>query len=251
MMNMVEAEVAAEEALGAGRTKPDDNNPLKPCEETKEQLQDEEFKEKITTLEAYVDNNDTSEHGFTYEAILDDNRNIIGYKYVPMPTIRSGFSVEIHVHQRNSIGYLHSHAISKDEEAYKTIQIFSPKDLYQFLRIVHNTRYNNIPLSKIYGMMTGSLGTYLLRFTGDVNSIEACMNRIGSEKGRMSFDYLDKEYKKLINDYDEEAGFLHLISDIFGVQGVELQKIESDDMVKTISLDTSKRPKEQAISKDC
>ncbi len=99
--------------------------------------------------------------------------------------------------------------------------------------------------------MTGSLGTYLLRFTGDVNSIEACMNRIGSEKGRMSFDDLDKKYVKLIRRYGEEAGFLHLISDIFGVQGVELQKIESDDMVKTISLDTSKRPKEQAISKDC
>jgi hypothetical protein len=110
----------------------------------------------------------------------------------------------------------------------KSIPMFSPQDIKQFLETLLNTKTNNIPIADIYSTMVSNSGTYTLKFTGNIADVNTNFNW-GAE--------LDKKYITAIKENGKELGFLLFLKDYIGIKGISLYKVNDDGTSEKKSLD--------------
>jgi hypothetical protein len=198
---------------GGGGSASEDEEEKDPCEKIKESLNNAVFKTKIDALKTQTGLN--KENGFA-----QDKNGVF-----TALTANGSDAVDI-PRDVNRIGYMHTHLNTYDKPnadgelvPVSPIKMFSPEDVRQFLIIVVNAQYNNIPISDTYGVMVSSTGTYQLKFTGIVADINV-------KNSSINWDNLEKIYKKYLSG-NKEAGFLKFLNDMIGIDGIELYKIEA------------------------
>jgi hypothetical protein len=199
---------------GAGSGTTEEDPEKNPCDKIKESLNNPLFKSKLDDLKSKT--RLTKESGFSQD------------KNGTFTTLTADGSDAVIIPRNvNTIGYMHTHLNTYDKldangdlEPVYPIKMFSPEDVRQFLIIVVNAQYNNIPIRDTYGVMVSSTGTYQLKFTGTVADINIKSNSIAWGKK------LDGIYEKYLSG-NKEAGFLKFLNDIIGIDGIELYKMEA------------------------
>ncbi len=184
-----------------------------PCEKLKELLNNPAFKAKLDELKNKTA--EKKENGYsqnkdgTFTALTANGSDAVT------------MSKDV-----NRLGYMHTHLdpyeradTNGDLEPVAPIKMFSPEDVRQFLIVVNNAQYNNIPISDTYGIMVSSTGTYQLKFTGNVADINA-------KNSSINWGGLDDIYAGIIKENGIEAGFLQFLRDKIGIDGIEIYKIE-------------------------
>lgn len=194
---------------------------IDPCQRIQEQMNDSNFTDKKDELRGKT--GETKESGYSQ----DNDGN-----YTALQADASGHSLKININRHKTIGYIHNHldavlTTTYDYDGYEVeiipVKMFSPNDLIKFLQIAKNTKYNSIPLSNIYATMVSSKGTYMLKFTGDVNNIPSSFN----------LQTLSKEYKTAMGDYTNKSkAFLHFLKDQIDIEGIRLYRIKTDGSIE-------------------
>ena len=198
---------------------------LDPCAKIKQEKGNPVYYNKINSLK-----NETSKKKETGYFQNKDG------SYTQLTDTNGGHSLNLPINRNTTAGFMHTHLdnfltgkiIDGIPEISKPIKMLSPKDIFSYLKIIKNTKFNGIPLSSTYGTMVSSSGTYTLRFTGNPNDVPN------------SFNFNAEEYKSYIEDNGEEVGFLKYLKDKVNLNGLRLFKIENNSVKeKTLSSDES------------
>lgn len=193
-----------------------------PCNEVKSLVENSAYMSKIDELKGMT--SQTKENGFI--------ENIDG-SFRRLPVTNNGHSLDIKTNG-NSIGFMHTHindhdiGINADGNPIRNnvIRMFSPRDVITLLSIAKRHIGTNVSVSRFYGTMVSSSGTYTIKFMGDPTQIPNNYNEAG----------LKTEYLKLTKRYGRERGFLKFLDEKLGVEGVKLYKIKNNGRIKKKTL---------------
>lgn len=193
-----------------------------PCEEILDQLENQRYENMLEVLKGNTD--------LTYETGYSEESN---GTFTELDTIPGSRGTMLGVTlTATTIGVTHVHfddrEVDKDGDGVvdtreRTDPNLSYGDVLSFFDLLLNAKENSIDFSKIYYTMVRSTGVYTIRFTGDINDIE-----------NASYDevLLEERYRKDIDDYGKEKGFLMFIKNTIGIEGIRLFKIKPNEVVK-------------------
>lgn len=244
-----------------------DSSDKTPCAEAQEQINDKTFMEKIKDIrkKTFSKNPENQkEHGYSY--LYDhDSGNFFYQELTPKGDGEDGTEINFIVSQRKTAGCLHTHTESyeKDGNMYYAPSTFSPMDVYQFLRIAYNTRYNQIPLSDVFVVVVGSRATYMLRFDGNLSDIERIDKNLKGTKSLIDFEAMNArliqkyQYKENLNKLsleDEEEIFFEMLDTYFKTDGLHVLKLPDNPQkpVQTLTADKNGKGRITKVNKiDC
>ncbi len=196
-----------------------------PCGHLDDLYTDAQYVAKVNQLKGNT--------GLQQESGFSQNSN---GSFTTLQVAPNGHNLYIPSNSTSMIGYVHTHLDDFDKvnsdgtiTTNKIYRMFSPADLRTFLNMVRNASANNFPLDKIYATMVSSSGIYTMRFTGDVSSINTTFNPRD--------DRIIQRFKKLIDRFGRERGFLKFIKDVTNNSGVDLAKINNDGTIDEKELD--------------
>ena len=204
---------------GGGTTVVTQNTQLTPCDKVKSLNINAAFKAKIDYL--------STKTGLQQETGFSQN---VGGNYSALTTTSNGHSLRIPI-TNSTIGFTHTHidnyedGVDENGDPLETrpIKMFSPNDIKTFLSMVNNAKNNNIPIADVYASMVSSSGNYMLKFTGDKNSINTSLN----------ISELNNKYRKYFNRYSsKERAFLNFVKNEISNAGISLFKIKSNGVIK-------------------
>ncbi|NJM79079.1 MAG: hypothetical protein HC854_04530 [Flavobacterium sp.] len=102
----------------------------------------------------------------------------------------------------------------------------SNDDVGTLIDLLNNAVTNNIPIDDVYAGMISPLGSYQIRFTGNINDIinnTLDLSSVSIENSYMAIMRLNKA--------DRELGFLKFLRDKVGIAGIELYKIDTNGSI--------------------
>ncbi|MDC1265618.1 hypothetical protein N8009_02365 [Flavobacteriaceae bacterium] len=205
------------------------------CNNISAQINDQQFKDKIKLLKKKT--GEQQETGFSQ----DTNGS-----FTPLSVTNNGHSLSIPF-TSSMKGFLHTHIDDyengefDDEGNPKIIQpikMFSPGDIITFLDLITNAKSNNISTLNVFGYVVSSYGTYTIRFNGNVSDITA---NISDLRTKLNDQTLNEKYKKLVNKFGRERGFLKFLKHEIGIQGINLYKIKNSGRIKPKTLNENER----------
>ena len=205
------------------------------CNNISEQMYDHQFKDKIDFLKTKT--GEQQETGFSQ----DTNGS-----FTPLNVANNGHSLDIPF-TSSMKGFLHTHIDDYEipdqngdgiPDEVKPIKMFSPGDIITYLALVENASNNNISTLDVFGFVVSSYGTYTIRFNGNVSDITA---NISDLRTKLNDQTLEKKYKKLVNKFGRERGFLKFLKHEIGVQGINFYKIKNNGRIRTKTLDENER----------
>jgi len=194
---------------------------LNPCRKIRLEIQNPVFYNKIDSLK--LETGKKKETG--YMQYKDGS-------YTQLTETNNGHSLKIPIYRNVSVGFMHTHLddfltgkmIDGVPELAMPIKMFSPNDIFNFLRLVKNTKFNGVPLSSVYATMVSSKGIYTLRFTGNPNDVSNTLSLSTTE------------YEKYIKENGNEKGVLKYLKDKVNINGLHLFKLENNNTVKEKTL---------------
>lgn len=216
-----------EEDCQLGYTKDENGNCVQtnPCNDIKTQIANPNIASKINILKGKI--GDTKETGFsqnkngTFTTLTNTSSHELDFPINP-----------------GMVGFMHTHIrdftktdINGNTKSVKTYKIFSPEDVVRFLRIVEKSRHTSVNTNEVYGTVISSRGTYTLRFTGNINNVNA----------NIDAKNLRPAYEKLIKKMGLEKGFLHFLKNEIKINGISLYKVESNGNVEEKILNSNNK----------
>ncbi len=211
-------------------------DPNSPCNKVKSQFANENYKNKVATINKNYNFNLKKETGFS------ENKDGTFTDLFP-PANNSSDALTITVDQ-NTKGYTHVHVNDRTTsdltpEGYvvinKKIRMFSPADV-DVLMALANLNKSPENFGDLYGTMLSSDGTYVIKFTGTAADIKMGFD---TEYWRLEYqDYFKRE------EGNTQTKFLRFMKNKMLIQGVSLYKVKPNGKVFEYKLNAAQNDAE-------